>query len=122
MDQSAGEAALAQRFVELDADHRALEALVIAHVARAAQGHSVGPSASLLKLRGTELLQAVMDLVTDLLALEASDGGGPAMDADRRFTDHAAHAFYVRGFTIAAGTSEIQRSVIARQVLHLPQP
>jgi alkylation response protein AidB-like acyl-CoA dehydrogenase len=120
--RSSSSAALAQRFGELEADHRALEALVIAHVARAAQGHSVGPSASLLKLRGSELLQAVMDLLTDILSLETSWGSPPTADADRAFENQAAHAFYVRGFTIAAGTSEIQRSVLARQVLRLPPP
>jgi alkylation response protein AidB-like acyl-CoA dehydrogenase len=32
---------------------------------------------------------------------------------------HRANAFYTRGFTIAAGTSEVQRNVLARQVLGL---
>lgn len=114
----------AQRLAELEADHAALEALVIGFVGRAAAGEAVGPAASMLKLRGTELLQQVMDLVSDLLgdapqvrekdiALEGLD---PAVAA--RYT-HAAQAMYVRGFTIAAGTSEVQRNVIARHVLGL---
>lgn len=105
---------LAYRLAELDADHQALEALVVAHVAHAAQEHSVGPSASMLKLRGTELLQSVMSLLNDMVAIPMRMDHKP--DA---FSDQAAYAFYVRGFTIAAGTSEIQRNVLARQVLQL---
>jgi alkylation response protein AidB-like acyl-CoA dehydrogenase len=33
---------------------------------------------------------------------------------------HAAQAFYARGFTIAAGTSEVQRNVLARALLRDP--
>jgi alkylation response protein AidB-like acyl-CoA dehydrogenase len=115
----------ARRWVELDADHAALEALALEFVGRAAAGEAIGPAASMLKLRGTELLQQVMALAADVLGpavqvLEedvlAAALEDPAQGA--RWT-HAANAMYTRGFTIAAGTSEVQRNVIARQVLGL---
>lgn len=110
--------ALTQRLVSLQADHAALEAMVISHVAQAAQGHSVGASASILKLRGTELLQEVMSLITDIYAAAPASTAPESLGLLSREA-HSAQAFYVRGFTLAAGTSEIQRNVIARHVLHL---
>ncbi|HYF17892.1 MAG TPA: acyl-CoA dehydrogenase family protein [Ramlibacter sp.] len=115
----------AWRWAELEADHAALEALALEFVGRAAAGEAIGPAASMLKLRGTELLQQVMDLASDVLGPAVQVLEEDVLDAalddpaqGARWT-HAANAMYTRGFTIAAGTSEVQRNVIARQVLGL---
>lgn len=110
------------KLAELQASHRALDALVLRFVSQAAHGETVGPAASMLKVRGTELLQQVNDLLSDLL------GPQPAIPWQLTYTDqgdreqmahrhHAAQAFYARGFTVAAGTSEVQRNVLAREML-----
>ena len=80
--------------------------------------HSLGPQASVIKLFGSELLQALNDLL-----LEASGGYAPL---DKPITtnfgevDIAAPFLQSRRVTIYGGSSEIQRNVLARRVLNLP--
>src|SRR5436190_2339398 len=80
--------------------------------------HSLGPEASVIMLFGSELLQALNDLL-----LEASGGYAPL---DKPITtnfgevDIAAPFLQSRRVTIYGGSSEIQRNVLARRVLNLP--
>jgi alkylation response protein AidB-like acyl-CoA dehydrogenase len=80
--------------------------------------HSLGPEASVIKIFGSELLQALNDLL-----LEAAGGHAAA---DKPITtnfgevDVAAPFLQSRRVTIYGGSSEIQRNVLARRVLNLP--
>ena len=80
--------------------------------------HSLGPEASIIKLFSSELLQALNDLLVEA-------AGGHAL-ADQPVAtgfgdvDVAASFFQSRRVTIYGGSSEIQRNVLARRVLNLP--
>jgi hypothetical protein len=80
--------------------------------------HSLGPEASVIKLFGSELLQALNGLL-----LEVSGGYAPL---DKPITTNfgeveiAAPFLQSRRVTIYGGSSEIQRNVLARRVLNLP--
>jgi alkylation response protein AidB-like acyl-CoA dehydrogenase len=77
------------------------------------------PLRSVLKLEATQLQQAVAQLAQDVfgLGLVVAEPGGPAARAGS-WTQAVLTA---RGVTIAGGTSEIQRNIIAERVLGLPR-
>jgi alkylation response protein AidB-like acyl-CoA dehydrogenase len=90
-----------------------------------AAGQQTGADASILKLRGTEILQALTDLA---LELEGPMGGAhdpadlhtvPAneLTAAQRASLIGHEYLYSRCWSIFGGTSEIQRNIIARQIL-----
>ena len=91
--------------------------------AKAARGEA-SPEHSVLKLVGSELEQRLALLAADALGAEALD-----VEWDRHaFYDDASgpppwSIQYLRSFsnTIAGGTSEIQRNIIAQRVLGLPR-
>jgi alkylation response protein AidB-like acyl-CoA dehydrogenase len=84
-----------------------------------------GPEASLLKIRGTEILQQIAELALDLegpLAMvhDPADLHLPAATAftpAQRASMMANHYLYSRCWSIFGGTNEIQRNIIARFAL-----
>jgi alkylation response protein AidB-like acyl-CoA dehydrogenase len=87
-------------------------------------GSENGAEASLIKLRGTELYQAVAEATVEALAGIAFDpealhsAGLPPLgpdDAGGILKDH----FYNRAATIFGGSSEVQRNILAKAVLGL---
>src|ERR1700738_617381 len=80
--------------------------------------HSLGPEASIIKLFSSELLQALNDLLVEAAGGHAlADQPGATGFGD---VDVAASFFQSRRVTIYGGSSEIQRNVLARRVLNLP--
>jgi alkylation response protein AidB-like acyl-CoA dehydrogenase len=85
----------------------------------ASRGEAIGPRTSLEKLFGSELSQRVRSLAAEVLGCEL------LLDADDPRAPWAGR--WVRGYlgsradTIMGGTSEVQRGVIARQLLGLPR-
>jgi alkylation response protein AidB-like acyl-CoA dehydrogenase len=96
----------------------ALSALFSHAVELTNQERSPGPESSIIKIYGSELLQ-------ELNALLVETAGGHA-SADKPITtnfgevDVATPFLQVRRATIYGGSSEIQRNVVARRVLNLP--
>jgi alkylation response protein AidB-like acyl-CoA dehydrogenase len=80
---------------------------------------SPGPEASTIKIFGTELLQSLNDLLVEAAGSEASIEN--PITTDFGAVDVSTPFLQVRRATIYGGSSEIQRNIIARRVLNLPQ-
>src|SRR5580698_2419809 len=96
----------------------ALSALFSHAVELANQKRSPGPESSIIKIFGSELLQSLNELL-----LEASGGHAVAVDpimTEFGTVDVSTSFLQVRRATIYGGSSEIQRNIVARRVLNLP--
>ena len=79
---------------------------------------SPGPESSVIKIVASELLQTLNELL-----LEAAGGLAPAQNpltTNFGVVDVSAPFLQSRRVTIYGGSSEIQRNVLARRVLNLP--
>lgn len=110
----------AARVAQLEVDILALEYMTLQLIANAAQGRGIGPEASILKLRGTEIAQQLTRLLmdamgSDLYAPSQHDNlpGAPLPQA------LVEQYFNWRKLTIYGGSNEIQRNIIAKQSLGL---
>jgi alkylation response protein AidB-like acyl-CoA dehydrogenase len=101
-----------------------LEALKMANyrsLAGAQLGHAPGPESSILKLRGSEIMQRCMELAMDAMGQNAlswfnDEGVVPSIE------QWVPSAFnYLRATTIYGGSNEIQKNIIAKYILGLPE-
>jgi alkylation response protein AidB-like acyl-CoA dehydrogenase len=115
---------LEARLAELSIELLTLCALERRYIERWSRGEAPGAQASILKVRGTEVLQALAELA---LALEGPlaaahdpadlhrDGSQPLTPAQR--ASLLGHEYlYSRCWSIFGGTNEIQRNIIARSL------
>ena len=102
---------------------QALEMTSLRILTEADAGSQIGAEPSMLKLKGSELVQAQDELLfrmVDHLALaqDAANTGEAAVNpAWAEFV--ASGRYHHRGYTIAGGSSEVQHNIIAKQVLGL---
>src|SRR3984893_18667809 len=96
----------------------ALSALVSHAVELANQKQSPAPEASIIKICGSELLQSLNDLLIEAAGSHAA-AEKPIMTEFGR-VEVSASFLQVRRATIYGGSSEIQRNIVARRVLNLP--
>ena len=78
-----------------------------------------GPEGSTLKLLWSELDQRVKDTAIELLGEQGLVPKGDSLAIDDGYWQH--ELLWSRAATIYAGTSEIQRNIIAQRVLGLPR-
>jgi alkylation response protein AidB-like acyl-CoA dehydrogenase len=119
--------AFARRVAEIECDLLALEYTELRTLANVATGRSPGPASSILKIKGTEIAQAIDALHVEAAGLyalpfrpqqfaDAFDGAwigpGAAANAAPTWLNN-------RKASIYGGTNEVQRNIIAKEVLGL---
>ena len=89
-------------------------------LAGAQLGHAPGPESSILKIRGSEILQQCFELAMEVMGPSSvSWFNEPGVVSD--LEQWVGSAFnYLRATTIYGGSNEIQRNVIAKWILGLP--
>lgn len=103
---------LRRALARLEAEFRALWRLVQWNVSEAeATGGVPGAGGSVFKLRYSHARQELYDTAAEVL-------GADALDLDRPWVPDRLSAL---SYTIAAGTSQIQRSIVAERILGLPR-
>lgn len=113
------------RFGEVIVDAYALRLLGYRGLLQAARG-KIGPEQSILKLLGSEAVQRGTLDVLEALGTYGLDPETPSSEQPHLVGDHWGQGWfnlYLRSFagTIAGGTSQIQRNIVAERVLGLPR-
>jgi alkylation response protein AidB-like acyl-CoA dehydrogenase len=109
----------AARFAELENQLLALDLTALRVVASSADGKP-HPASSVLKLTGTELQQAVSELVVDLAGpASLASGAGDGSELPE-WTRRATPVYLnLRKASIYGGSNEVQRQIIAKTILGL---
>lgn len=108
----------AARLAEIENELLTLELTQLRVVAGSADGKP-NPASSLLKLRGSELQQAVTELLTDIAGPDSLPVGAEGIDSPE-WAQHTAPTYLnYRKVSIYGGSSEVQRSIIASSILGL---
>ena len=101
----------------------ALEMTSLRILTKADAGSQIGAEPSMLKLKGSELVQAQDELLfrmVDYLALPQDSTNTGAAAVNPAWAEFVASGrYHHRGYTIAGGASEVQHNIIAKQVLGL---
>jgi hypothetical protein len=112
---------VAAQLADLENDLLALELTALRVVAHSADGKP-HPASSVLKLRGTELQQAVSELVVDLAgpgSLGPRPSSAPESDLAEWARGSTVAYLNLRKASIYGGSNEVQRQIIARTILGL---
>lgn len=120
-------AAFRRRAAELEVQYDSLRATAYAAVLEAEAGREHPVDASLLKIRGSELQQAIHDAITDLLARDGlafqieglSDDIDGYRHGDPRLPGLLHEHLHSRAASIYGGSNEIQRGIIAKTALRV---
>lgn len=114
--ETVGNKEYASRTANCIVDACRTRAMAYAHLARYADNAKPGPEGSMDKLLWSETFQELCKVGMSL------EGPAVALGEQHEAAGNVVHQYlYSRGRTIAAGTSEIQRSIIAERVLGLPR-
>jgi alkylation response protein AidB-like acyl-CoA dehydrogenase len=118
-DRLASDPLLASRFASLENELLALELTALRVVAHSADGKP-HPASSVLKLRGTELQQAVTELYVDLAGpLSLASGAEDGSDVPDWARVSTPQYLNYRKASIYGGSNEVQRQIIAKTILGL---
>jgi len=120
----------AAKVAGLEIELMALEMTVMRVVAAEGEKKGPGPEASMLKIKGTEIQQALSELMLeaagplampfDQRLLESGDAGPDSQGHDEIMADVAPlapHYFNYRKTSIYGGSNEIQKNIIAQMIL-----
>ena len=115
------------RVAEAEIELRALEVTELRFLFGPGSPDALGPEASILKIRGTEVQQRILELTMEALAYDAHalptvppGEGDPERSVGPADGGHAAGAYFnYRKTSIYSGTNEIQKNIIAKAVLGL---
>ncbi len=117
-----------RKLAAVEVELKALEFTELRTLAAVASGKAPGPESSILKLRGTELQQAVDELYVEAAGYYAlpyvPEQYAPGFPLDERVGEHnetqsSLRYFNYRKASIYGGSNEIQKNIIAKHVLGL---
>ncbi len=111
----------------LEIELMALEITVLRVVSNETNGRGPGPEASILKIKGTEVLQMMAELMFDAIGPQAAPFDLPFLAGERARSVSgdddaaplAAYYFNLRKASIYGGSNEIQKNIIAQMILGL---
>ncbi len=105
---------IAEQLMQMRAEVAALRAMTYRNISEVVRNGQPGPEASVIRLFTSELGQRLQRMALLLMGDDV---------LDFRYGDDNRVAEYLRGFaaTIAGGTAQIQRDIIAERVLGLPK-
>jgi alkylation response protein AidB-like acyl-CoA dehydrogenase len=103
------------KVAELEIDLLAVEFTELRSLASASAGAAPGPESSILKLKGTEIQQRIQKLTVEAGGIYSAAWGG---NAGFKFAKSGMSGYLSsRAYTIYGGASEVQKDVIAKNVL-----
>ncbi|MBB5189235.1 hypothetical protein HNQ57_003538 [Zhongshania antarctica] len=111
-----------RRFANIEIELMALEFTELRVLSSFAEGKGPGPESSLLKIKGTEVQQAIQQLRMDLAGYYSGVVTGELSNEQigHGFGDRARREFmYGRAATIYGGSNEVQKNITAKAVLGL---
>jgi len=117
----------AAKVASLEIELMALEVTVQRVVANETGGRGPGPEASMLKIKGTEVQQALTELMVEAVGPLAAPFDAPFLEGEREHSiagdddaaPLAAYYFNFRKTSIYGGSNEIQKNIIAQMILGL---
>ena len=115
-----------ERLAEIEVDLMALEHTILRIVSAMNAGAAPGPEASILKIKGTEIQQALTEVLMQTVGYYAHPEYPPAEPGTNEAPIGPEHApglaaryFNWRKASIYGGSNEIQRNIVAKMVLGL---
>ncbi|SFU75697.1 hypothetical protein SAMN02799631_02130 [Methylobacterium sp. 174MFSha1.1] len=109
--------AFRRRFAVLEASLSGLEATVLRVLVDQTEGREPGPEASIVKVIGSQLQQAISELAMEVIGEDALEL--PEAARDEEVAGWTERHLFRRVVTIYAGANEIQKMIIARSTLGL---
>jgi alkylation response protein AidB-like acyl-CoA dehydrogenase len=104
------------RLADIEIELMALETMELRALWQASKGQGPGAESSLLKIKGSEVQQAIQQLMMDMAGLYGAVLG----DSGHDFGNEARRSFmYGRAATIYGGSNEVQKNITAKAVLGL---
>ncbi|AJK47236.1 acyl-CoA dehydrogenase family protein [Burkholderia plantarii] len=117
----------AARVASLEIDLMALEVTALRVIGQEGRGRGPGPEASMLKIKGSEIQQALSELMVEAIGPLAAPFDPVFLDGEREHASAgsddaaplAAQYFNFRKMSIYGGSNEIQKNIIAQMILGL---
>ena len=114
-----------RRLTSLEIDLRALEYSELRYLSREVHGEKIGLESSILKIKGSEIQQGLKKLLVESLGMYSAPYENDMMPIDSDYLSIGpqhmqgimAEHLYGRGASIFGGSNEIQRNILARQLL-----
>jgi alkylation response protein AidB-like acyl-CoA dehydrogenase len=113
------DATVRQQVARFYTELQAIKYSSLRQLTRQLQGDAPGPESSLVKLAASELNLRVVQFATALLGAAGQVISASEQGVDGGYWMHCALSTHL--FTIAGGTSEIQRNILGERVLGLPK-
>jgi len=115
--------AFQRKIAEAELELKSLEYTELRTLAKDSAGKGPGPESSLLKIKGTDIQQAVTELAMEAVGYYANPHLGTTLSNEYVGPDYATNLsgtyFNFRKASIYGGSNEIQRNIIAKMVLGL---